>query len=138
VIQAVHVLQYVHRVSVGLELVVPDSDDPYRAALQKLVHTLRIGEAEFIDAERPPAAALAHASCFVSASSAERVPGLLDAVAAGVPTIATFNVPSAGSIVLPPHAGPLLVAEALLAIINDSGLRSALVVAGRDSTGHGS
>jgi glycosyltransferase involved in cell wall biosynthesis len=138
VIHALHILQHVHRVSVALDLVVPASNGPYGAALRQLVHALRVTETVFIDAKSHSRrrASLAHAACFVSACSTQRVPGLRDAIAAGVPIIATSNPPLAGSIALPPRAGPLLVAEAILAVINDRGLRSALVDAGRDSSSH--
>jgi hypothetical protein len=138
VIQALHLLQHVHRANVGLNVVVPSSTAPYREALQRLVRGLRVAQTQFIDAECEQRASLAHASCFVSACATRRAPGLRDAIAAALPTIATSNKPIAGSLVLPPDAGPLLVAEAILAVINDRGLRSTIVNAGRDSTSHGS
>jgi glycosyltransferase involved in cell wall biosynthesis len=135
VIQAIHVLQHVHRASIALHVVVPPSNGPYGTALRQLVPALRIAETAFIDADpdRLPAS-LARASCFVSACSVGTVHGMLDAIAAGVPTISTADPAVAGSLALPPDAGPLLVAEAILATINDPALRSALGNAGRDAS----
>jgi hypothetical protein len=134
VIQAIHVLQHVHRLNIALHVVVPPSSGPYATALRQLVPALRVAETAFINSDPDHlTAALAHASCFVSACSTGPVEGMLDAIAAGVPTISTSLPPIAGSLVLPPDAGPLLVAEAILATITDSALRSALGNAGRAS-----
>jgi hypothetical protein len=140
VIQALHLLQHVHRLSIALDVVVPTSNEPYGAALRQLAPALRVVETEFIDADRHGLmeVSLSNASCFVSACSVRPVQGVLDAIAAGVPTISTSNPPIAGSLALPADAGPLLVAEAILAAISDPGLRTALAQTGDNSSERGS
>ena len=140
VIQALHVLQHVHRLSIALDVVVRASNGPYEAALRQLVPALRVAETEFIDADRDGLmeVSLAKASCFVSVCSVRPVRGVLDAIAAGVPTISTSNPPIAGSLALPPDAGPLLVAEAIRATISDPGLRTTLASTGGTSSDRGS
>ncbi len=137
-IQALHVVQTVHGVELGLVLVGPPRSTSYSRGLVELGRRLRVRHLWF--AHRQSDAALAtiyrSARLFASASVHEGfgIPPL-EAMSFGVPTIvrdagATAETVAGGSLVLPNDAGPLMFAEAILAAHGDEALRSSLICSG--------
>jgi glycosyltransferase involved in cell wall biosynthesis len=139
-IQAIHVLQTVHRLEVGLVLVGASRMRTYQASLQELVRRLRVRNVWISGRQSDEALAAIYrrAAVFVNPSLHEGL-GLppLEAMAFGVPVIvrdagASAETVGDGALVLPHEAGPLLFAEAIAAVIQQPALRSALVMAGAE------
>lgn len=140
-LQALHVLQSVHRTELGLVLVGSAPDPHYAQALHELARGLRLRDVWFAGPRSGSSLATLHrrARAFSSASRHEDRVGLdpLEAMTFGVPTIvrdvgATAETLGRGALVLPHASGPLMFAEALLLVDQDAGFRSALVDAGFD------
>lgn len=137
-IQALHVVQSVQSVEIGLVLVGPPRSRSYSAGLVELARRLRVRHLWF--AHRQSDAALStiyrSARVFASASVHEGL-GIppLEAMAFGVPTVvrdagATAETVAGGALVLPNGAGPLMFAEAFLEAHQDERLRSSMISAG--------
>lgn len=142
-IQAVHVLQTIDAIDIGLVLVGTARSHTYTRALEELARRLRVRHVWF--AGRQSDAALAtiyrRASVFASASLHEGL-GIppLEAMALDVPAIvrdaaAVAETVGSGALVLPNDAGPLLFAEAIRRVLDDGVLRSTLIARGESRVG---
>ena len=138
-LQALHVLQSVHRVELGLVLVGSAPNAPYARALHDLTRSLRLQYVWFAGPQSDSSLATIyrHTRSFCSASRQTGGFGLhpLEAMAFGVPAIvreagSTADTAGPGALVLPYESGPLMFAEALLMVDQDDGLRSSLIDAG--------
>ncbi|MCZ7528835.1 MAG: glycosyltransferase [Acidimicrobiia bacterium] len=139
VVEAHHVLVTYSMPSVNLVLVGPAPDAAHSAALRHLVHQLELRGCWLAGPVGLPelAAFLARADAVVNVarwSAPLRTP--LDPLVAGVPVVTRSGTSLAESsgdaaVVLPADAGPLLVAEAMDAVLTESDLRRRLVDAGR-------
>ena len=134
-IQALHILQTIHAMELGLVLVGAVRSRAYGRGLEELGRRLRVRHLWF--AGRRSDAALAtmyrRATVFASASMHEGL-GIppLEAMAFGVPSIvrdagAVAETVGAGALLLPEDAGPVLFAEAILRVVEDETLRSTLI-----------
>lgn len=139
-VQAFHVLATYIDPDAQLILVGPARLPAYRDAVQHLVHELSLPNAWVAGPVSPKALAAFYrrADAFVTASEHEGfcVP-LLEAMAFDLPVgaRAAGAIPeTAGdaALVLPLDAGPLLLGEAMDALLHDDGLRNGLVERGRD------
>lgn len=139
VIEAVHLLQTVHRRELGLVIVGVDRFPRYGRALRALAHRLRVRGVWFSGslADVDLAFVLRAAQVFVSASEHEGlgVPAL-EAMAFDVPVVARAiaavpEVVGSAGVLLPRDAGPELFAEAIALLCDDGALRQELIVRGR-------
>ncbi|MGH2475755.1 MAG: glycosyltransferase family 4 protein, partial [Candidatus Limnocylindrales bacterium] len=137
-IHAVHVLQWVHTLEIGLVIVGPNRFDHYTAALKDLARRLRVRNVWFTGrvSDRALSTILRKSSIFVSASEHEGL-GIppLEAMRFGLPVVvreagATYETVGDAALLLPGGAGPLLFAEAIRRVLDDSCLRSHLVSSG--------
>ena len=139
-LQALHVLQSVHRRELGLVLVGSSPDVPYAQALHRLPRDLRIEHVWFAGRACDSSLATIYRRARLFSSASDE--GLLElhpleAMTFGVPTIirktnATAESAGGGALMLPRSAGPLMFAEALLLADQDDELRSSLIEAGFD------
>lgn len=139
VIGAMHLVQHVHGLDLGLLLVGAERMPRLAVALRRHAERLRVRNCWIAGhvTDRQLATAYRGASMLVSASEHEGV-GIppLEAMAFGVPVIARAvgGVPEAvadGGLLLPADAGPELFAEAIARVHTDAGARRALLVAGQ-------
>jgi glycosyltransferase involved in cell wall biosynthesis len=137
-IQALHVVQSIHGAEIGLVLVGPPRSPSYARGLVELARRLRVRNLWF--AHRQSDASLStiyrSARVFASASVHEGL-GIppLEAMSFGVPAVvrdagATAETVAGGALLLPKGAGPLMFAEAILAVHQDENLRSSMTCAG--------
>lgn len=122
-----------------LTLVGPSRSAPYRRAMERMVGELSLDAwimGEVSDAEL--AAVYRRGSCFVTMSEHEGVcVPILEAMAAGVPTIARAcaaipETMGGAGLLLPAEEDVLLAAEAIAAVLGDAALSASLVAAGRE------
>jgi glycosyltransferase involved in cell wall biosynthesis len=137
-IEAVHLLQDVHGLDVGLVIVGATRSPNYRTALHALVDELGVRRVimTWAISDRQLATAYSGAAVYVTASEHE---GLalppLEAMAFGVPVVARNygalgdTVGSAG-VLLGPEDGPRHIAEAIAEVLASEPLRKALRVRG--------
>ena len=139
-IQALHILQWVHHLDLGLVLVGPTRIPAYERGLRELVRRLRVRNVWLAGSQSDSALATLYRSArmFASASMHEGL-GIppLEAMAFGVPAIvrdagATADTVGSGALVLPFDSGPLIFAEAMRAVHEDDHLRSTLICGGLD------
>jgi L-malate glycosyltransferase len=137
-IQALHVLQWIHGVDVGLVLVGHPRMAAYHRALHELVRRLKVRDVWIAGSLSNDALAGLYRSAQVFAA-ASRHEGLgippLEAMAFGLPTVvrdagATAETVGDGALVLPADAGPLLYAEALATVLDDAVVRARMISAG--------
>jgi glycosyltransferase involved in cell wall biosynthesis len=137
-IAALHLVQHVHGLDLGLALVGPSRNAAFTDALRRFGAGLRVRNLWIVGrtTDRQLATVYRAASLFVSTSEHEGV-GIppLEAMAFGVPVIARAAgaVPDTmrgGGILLPEDAGPELFAEAIVRIHQEEALRQRLVHAG--------
>jgi glycosyltransferase involved in cell wall biosynthesis len=136
-LHALHVLQTVHDVELGLVLVGPSPDASYERALRRLVDGLRLRHVWFAGVRTGPSLTTLFRSarmCCSAGSSgvATRAP-MLEAMALGVPTVVrdvAGVAPTRGALRLPPSSGPLMFVEALLLLHRDESTRASRVAAG--------
>lgn len=135
VIEAVHLLQTVHGVDVGLAVVGVARSASYRRALEQMIEELAVQRVylagEVSDGQL--ATAYSGAGAFVTASEHEglAIPPL-EAMAFGVPVVARrfgalADTIGSGGMVLEPDAGPRHLAEALAEVLTNEALRTALI-----------
>ena len=139
-LQALHVLQSVHRVELGLVLVGPPRSATYERALLQLTRELRLRHVLFAGRRSDTSLATMYRLARVF-SSASRHEGLgippLEAMSFRLPAVvrdagATLETVGRGALVLPAESGPLMFAEALRMVHENDRLRSTLVDAGLD------
>jgi len=137
-VQAVHVLQTVHRAELGLVMIGSSPDAPYARALHRLVRGLRLRHTWITGPQSNSSLATIYrrAKLYSSASRYENL-GIaeIEAMEFGIPTIvrdtgARTQTIARGTLVLPSESGPLIFAEALLMAHEDDRLRSSLVDSG--------
>ena len=137
-LQAVHILQSVHRVELGLVLVGQARSATYERALNQLARSLRLRHIWLAGRQSDSSLATIYRRARVF-GSASRHEGLgippLEAMAFGLPAVvrdagATAETVGRGALVLPAASGPLMFAEALLAAHEDDRLRSSLIDSG--------
>jgi glycosyltransferase involved in cell wall biosynthesis len=137
-IQALHVMQSVHGVEIGLVLVGPPRSHSYGRGLVELARRLRVRNLWLAHRQSDASLSTIYRSAHVFASASVHE-GLgippLEAMSFGVPTVvrdagATAETVAGGALVLPNDAGPLMFAEAILAAHQDEGLRSSMICAG--------
>ena len=137
-IQALHILQSIHGMDIGLVLVGAPRSPSYERALHELARRLRVRHLWFAGRQSDSSLATLYRSArvFASASMHEGL-GIppLEAMAFSLPTVvrdagATAETVGSGALVLPNDAGPLLFAEAIRRSVEDETLRAALISEG--------
>ena len=135
VVAAMHLVQYVHELGLGLVLVGPSRMPALTKALQAFADGLRLRDFWLVGrtTDRQLATAYRGATVLVSASEHEGI-GIspLEAMAFGVPVVARGagampDTIAGGGVVLPEAAGPTLFAEAIARVASDADLRHTLV-----------
>lgn len=138
-ISAMSILSSELGVGAHLVMVGAHRNAAYAAALQRLVDDLALRHVTLVGAcsDEELVAYLRAASVFATATAHEGfgVP-IVEAFAFGLPVVATAGgaVPETagrGALVLPVDAGPILLAEALAAVVHEPATRERLVGAGR-------
>ena len=134
IVQAMHLVQWVHGVPLGLAIVGQPRMEKYQQALQRQAQQLKLDRIWFFGgaSEAELATFYRMASMYVVTSAHE---GLalppLEAMSFGIPVIARAagaledTIGGAG-IVLPPTSGPALLSEAITEVANNSELRLGL------------
>lgn len=138
-IDALHVARTYHAFPVCLLLVGPQRLKPYADAVVRHVRELNLPTAHIVGAvsDATLAAMFRRARAMVTVSEHEGfcVP-LVEAMAFGLPIVAAANaaipeVVGDGGLLLPSTAGPSLVAEAIMRVVEDQELRTDLSERGR-------
>lgn len=139
-VQAFHVLQTYLLPEVRMTLVGPNRLTGYRQALESLVSQLHLDRVALVGAVKPEelVAYYRRADVFVTLSEHEGfcVP-LVEAMAFGIPVIARDHgaireTLGGAGLLLPAEAGPMLVAEAVAALVEDARARAALGLRGAE------
>jgi glycosyltransferase involved in cell wall biosynthesis len=140
VIEAMHLVQWVHELQLGLVVVGTPRLPSYLAALHRHAERLNVHRLWFAGGatDRTLATAFRLADSYVTVSAHEglAIPPL-EAMSFGVPVIARSagalaETIGGGGLVLPPEAGPVLVSEAINEVHMNQDLRSRLRCAGRE------
>jgi glycosyltransferase involved in cell wall biosynthesis len=138
IVEAMHLLQWVHQLDVGLVIVGATRLPSYAEALHRLAHRLQVQNMRMAGAvdDRQLATYLRMAAVYVTTSAHE---GLalppLEAMSFSVPVVARCagaiaETVSYAGLLLPAGCGPMLVSEAVAEVIRNEGLRRQLVGAG--------
>jgi glycosyltransferase involved in cell wall biosynthesis len=140
VLEAVHLLQSIHRRGVGLVVAGSRRSTVYADALERRARALRVRDVWFtgrVD-DRELATLYRCAAVHVSASEHEGlgVPAL-EAMSFGVPVVvrdagALRDTVGDAALVLPTSSGPSMFAEAIARVLDDPLVRAQLVTRGRD------
>lgn len=137
---AMHLVQWVHRMDLGLVVVGTPRLPGYLEALHRQVRSLRVGRAWFTGSVNDSALAtfFRMARMFVSTSAHE---GLalppLEAMSFGTPVVARAagaiaETVGTGGLILPASSGPMLLSEAIAEVHRNDALRLELVGRGID------
>ena len=137
-VQAMHLVQWVHERGIGLVVVGHQRLQSYARALHQAARELNVRDVWFTGGVPDAAVAtLYRATAVYATASAHEGLALppLEAMSFGVPVVAigTGAIPETlggAGLVLPADAGPVLLAEALVEVLSNGELRDGLVTAG--------